>query len=145
MAGYDIWIWVAVIVVSLIIEFTTIAITSIWFAIGGLVSLIMAALLIGFELQMIVFVILSFALLVTLRRWAQNKFLNSEGTTNLDLIKKEKLELLTEITEHEKGTVKYNGIIWNAVSANAEPIKAGTWVTVEEIKGNKLIVKKEGK
>ena len=102
MAGYDIWIWVAVIVVSLIIEFTTIAITSIWFAIGGLVSLIMAALLIGFELQMIVFVILSFALLVTLRRWAQNKFLNSEGTTNLDLIKKEKLELLTEITEHEK-------------------------------------------
>ena len=50
-----------------------------------------------------------------------------------------------EITETQKGAVKYNDVIWTAISFDGKPIKEGEWVSVEEIKGNKLIVKKVGK
>ena len=144
MAGYDIWIWVAVIGASLLLEFVTMDITSIWFSIGGLVALLLAAFNVAFEIQIVVFVVLSAVLLLTLRRWARNKLLSSEGTTNIDLMKKEKFELLTSITEHEKGTVKYSGVIWNAISEDDKPIPAGAFVHIVEVKGNKLVVKKEG-
>ena len=144
MAGYDIWVWVAVIVVSLIIEFTTMEITSIWFSIGGLIALILAALTVSAEIQVIVFIVVSAGLLLTLRRWAKNKLLSSSNEpTNLDLLKQEKLKLLSPITSTEKGTLKFNGIIWNAISENNEPIEQDAFVKVVEIKGNKLIVKRE--
>lgn len=146
MAGYDIWIWVAVIVASLVVEFSTMDLTSIWFSVGGLVALILAAFGVLFEVQVILFIIISAALLLTLRRWTKNKLIDSsEGTTNLDLLKKEKFELLTPITKQEKGTIKYNGVVWTATSQSGETLEAGTLVEVIEVKGNKLIVKKEGK
>jgi len=145
MPTYDIWIWVAVVAVSLIIEFITMDITSIWFSFGGLIALILAALNLKIEIQVIVFIVVSAALLLTLRRWARNKMLNSsKETTNLDLIKEEKLKLITPITLTEKGTVKFNGVIWNVVSEDNTPIEKDTFVSVVKIKGNTLLVKKEG-
>jgi membrane protein implicated in regulation of membrane protease activity len=144
MANLDIWIWVAVIAVSLIVEFVSMEIVSVWFSVAGLVALILAAFTVSFEIQIIVFIVLAMFLVTSLRRWAKNKLLNSDGTSNIDLVKKEKLKLLSKITPTESGTVKYNGIIWTAISETEEEIKEGEWVVVSEIKGNKLIVKKEG-
>jgi membrane protein implicated in regulation of membrane protease activity len=144
METYDIWIWVAVVVVSLIIEFISMDITSIWFSIGGVVALILASFTSMLEVQIVVFIVISAGLLLTLRRWAKNKLLNSSNeATNLDLLKQEKLKLLTPITNTEKGSVKYNGVVWSAMSENNEPIEADTFVQVVQVKGNKLIVKKE--
>lgn len=146
MAGYDIWIWVAVIAVSLLLEFVTMDVTSIWFSVGGLIALILSAVTISFEIQLIVFIVVSALLLLTLRSWARNKLLNSsDGKTNLDLMKEETFKLLTPITKDQKGTVKYNDVVWNAITASGEELEAGTNVVVVEVKGNKLIVKKEGK
>ena len=145
MPTYDIWIWVAVIAVSLIVEFITLDITSIWFSFGGLIALILAALNVGVEIQVIVFIIISAALLLTLRRWAKNKMLNSsKETTNLELVKEEKLKLITPITTSEKGTVKFNGVVWNVATEDNTPVEKDTYVSVVKIKGNTLLVKKEG-
>lgn len=144
MANYDIWVWVAVIVVTLIIEFTTMEITSIWFSVGGLIALILAAFNVSMEVQVIVFIIVSSVLLLSLRRWTKNKLLNSSNEpTNLDLLKKEKVKLLSPITTTDKGTVKFNGVIWSAISEDNEPIEQDTFVQVVKVKGNTLIVKKE--
>lgn len=145
MADYMIWIWVGVIVVSLLLEFASHDLTLIWFSVGGLVSLILSAINANVNTQIIVFILVSALLILTLRRWAKNKLLNSEGNTNLELIKKEKFKLQVEITDTQKGAVKYNDIIWTAISFDGKPIAEGEWVTVEEIKGNKLIVKKAKK
>lgn len=145
MLEYDIWIWVGVICVSLLVEFISMDMTSIWFSVGGFGALILSAFPIEFEYQIIVFIVLSGILLLTLRKWAKNKLLtSSDGKTNLDLLKQEKLELTSAITEHQKGTLTYGGVVWNAVSENGKPIDAGTFVYVVKIEGNKLIVKKEG-
>lgn len=144
MGGYDIWVWVAVIVATLIIEFTTMEITSIWFSIGGLIALVLAAFNISAEIQVIIFILVSSVLLLSLRRWTKNKLLNSSNEpTNLDLLKKEKVKLLSPITTTEKGTVKFNGVTWNVISEDNEPIEQDTFVQVVKIKGNTLIVKKE--
>ena len=140
---YDIWIWLAVIVVSLIMEFITMDVTSIWFAFGGVVAIILASLKVSTDIQVLVFIAVSAVLIVTLRRWAKNKLLNSSESANkIDLMKQEKSPLLTKITKTQKGTVKYNGVVWNAISEDNEPIDEGTDVVVVKVKGNTLIVKK---
>jgi|AntRauTorcE11897_2_1112592.scaffolds.fasta_scaffold00063_16 membrane protein implicated in regulation of membrane protease activity len=146
MAGLDIWVWAVVIAVSLILEFISMEVTSIWFSIGGLTSLILAATeSTSFEVQVIVFIVTSAVLLLTLRRWTKNKLLKSDGTTNIDLVKTKKFKLLTPITKTSNGTLKYNGVVWTAVSADGKRIKAKEWVVVTKVQGNKLIVKKAGK
>lgn len=142
MANIDIWIWVGVIVLSLILEFETMEVVSIWFAVGGFIALMLSALNLGLEIQVIAFIVVSAGLLLTLRRWAKNKLLSSNEPTNLDLIKAQKLKLLSPITKEENGTVKYNGVTWTAQSAEGEVLQEGEFVVVQEIKGNKLIVKK---
>jgi|LGVE01.1.fsa_nt_gb membrane protein implicated in regulation of membrane protease activity len=143
MDNYDIWIWVGVIVVSLLVEFASMDVTSIWFSVGGLFALILAGIGVGLEIQIVVFIAISILLILTVRKWARNKLLESEEKTNLDLMKEERFKLITEITETQQGTIKYNGIAWTAITSNGESIKEGEWVNVIEIKGNKLIVKKE--
>lgn len=145
MANIEIWIWVAVIVVSLIGEFISMDVTSIWFACGGTVALILAALNASIEIQVIAFVVISMILILTLRKWARNKLLASEGNTNMDLVIEKRLKLLSSITDTQSGSVKYNGVVWTAVSKNDSMINLGEWVIVKEIKGNKLIVEKDGK
>lgn len=144
MAGIDVWIWVAVIALTLIVEYTTTELVSIWFSAAGFVSLILSAFSLPFEVQIIVFVVLSMSLLISLRKITKNKLLNStDSVTNLDMIKKERFQLITPITESEPGSLKYNGVVWTAISKKSENIDAGVWVVVSEIKGTKLIVEKE--
>ena len=146
MEQYDVWIWVGIIVLSLVVEMVSMDMTSIWFAVGAFITLLLAAIGIGLELQIVTFIIVSLVSILTLRKWTKNKLLNSSTErAGLDLLKAERFKLMVEITETQKGAVKYNDVVWTAISFDGKPIGEGEWVTVEEIKGNKLIVKKEGK
>ena len=135
-----IWIWLAVICASLIFEFVSPTMTSIWFAIGALVSLILSACKVDILWQVVVFVIISLVFLLSFRKLAL-KFLyknNDEKTNTSAFIGKEYI-LLEEITILNRGTVKIDGVLWSCISANLdENIPAGTVVIVQEIKGNKL-------
>ena len=44
----EIWIWLGVTVISLIVEFITFDLASIWFAAGGIVAMIIASMCIFF-------------------------------------------------------------------------------------------------
>ena len=140
-----IWIWVAVVAASLVIEVATMEMVSLWTASGGLVALLLAALGVGFDIQLIVFFTLSILLLVSLRKLALKYLLkNSKNKVGTDLIIGSTQKLLSEITDDINGTIKINGVTWTAITTTDEKLPAGTVVEILEIKGNKLIVKKKG-
>ena len=138
-----IWIWVAVICVSLIFEFISTSVTSVWFTFGALVSLILCTLKVDLLWQVVAFVLVSFVFLLSFRKLAL-KFLyrkhQDERTNSSALVGKEFI-LLGEINPLNVGTIKVDGVEWSCISTNKnQTIEVGTSVIVQEIKGNKLVV-----
>ena len=120
MFGIDsLYIWLAVIIISVAVEAFTLTLCGIWFAAGGVAALIAASLSVGLMGQWIVFIVFS-ALLLVLVRPLCRRFLGNVLET---------------------GAVKINGKIWTARSTTDAQIAIGTRVTVVEIRGVKAIVK----
>ena len=63
----NILLWLAVVVIAIIVEIETLQIVSIWFAVSGLVTMILAAFNCPIEIQIIVFVVLSVILFLCSR------------------------------------------------------------------------------
>ncbi len=146
METYMIWIWLAVVLISLTYEFFSPSLTSIWFAIGGLVSLVLAAFKVNILVQVIVFIIVSLIFLISLRKialkWLYSK---KQEKTNTDALIGGSYTLKGDINENQNGTIKINGVEWSCVAKdNQAQIKDGTKVTIIEIKGNKLVVEEKG-
>ena len=140
MFGIDsLYIWLAVIIISVAVEAFTLTLCGIWFAAGGVAALIAASLSVG---QWIVFIVFS-ALLLVLVRPLCRRFLGSrQQATNADRIIGQ-TAVVTEPIDNilETGAVKINGKIWTARSTTDAQIAIGTRVTVVEIRGVKAIVK----
>ena len=139
----EIWIWLGVTVASLVIEFTTFDLASVWFAIGGLIAMILAACNVPLVVQLVVFIGISLVLLLSLRKIALKFFLKGDTLkTNAEGVIGNKYTLLSDITKEEMGTIKINGVVWNVISNNGETIEKGESVEIVSVKGNKYIVKK---
>ena len=138
-----IWVWLAVIAVSLIVEFFTWDLTSIWFAVAGLVALIMSAIDgINWVWQLGVFIVISAVLIIFVRQLCRRLLLKSDEKTNVDSFIGKKAKLLTAVGENENfGTVKFNGVVWNATTENGSKLEKDTEVEVVKVDGNKMIVK----
>lgn len=142
---YMLWIWLAVVAVALIVEFISMDLTSIWFAIAGVVSLILSAIGgISWEIQLIVFIVLSSILVIFVRKITRKIFLSSkeDSRTNVDSLVGKRTKLLSAITEDQKGTISINGVTWSVKSEDDEAVEEGTVVEVEKVEGNTLTVKK---
>lgn len=135
-----IYFWLIVTAISLILEFITTDMLCIWFAGGGLVSLILAACGLGWYVQVPVFIAVSLALMFAFRQMVLKKLNNKQVRTNADMAIGKEFRLLSAITFDNLGTIKVNDVTWNAVSSNDMPIPAGTIVIVKELKGNKYVV-----
>lgn len=140
----DIIFWLVLFVVLLIIEILTMGLTTIWFAGGALVAFILA--FVGFDLpvQIIVFLLVSIALLVLTRPLAMKFFNKERQKTNAESLIGQKAIVKEKIdTLHAVGVVEVNGLEWSAKTDEAEEvIEAGEIVEIEGIQGVKLIVKK---
>ena len=140
MFGIDsLYVWLAVIIISVAVEAFTLTLCGIWFAAGGVAALIAASLSVGLMGQCIVFS----ALLLVLVRPLCRRFLGSrQQATNADRIIGQ-TAVVTEPIDNvlETGAVKINGKIWTARSTTDAQIAIGTRVTVVEIRGVKAIVK----
>ena len=140
MFGIDsLYVWLAVIIISVAVEAFTLTLCGIWFAAGGVAALIAASLSVGLMGQWIVFS----ALLLVLVRPLCRRFLGSrQQATNADRIIGQ-TAVVTEPIDNvlETGAVKINGKIWTARSTTDAQIAIGTRVTVVEIRGVKAIVK----
>ena len=132
-------VWAIVMAVALLLEFFSYEFISSWFAVGGLVSMILAACGVSLDLQIILFVAVSLSLLLSLRPLVK-KFIRVEDVpTNADSFIGKTVKLDSAIVDG-KGTIKLSDVVWTA--ACNEPLAAGAKVVITEISGNKYIVKK---
>ncbi len=136
-------LWILVILVTVALEAATLALSSIWFAAGGVAALIAASLGFGLVSQLIVFVLFSAALLVLVRPFCR-RFLKPKGAaTNADRIIGQTAVVTEEIDNMQAtGAVKIFGQTWTARAAGGEKIPVGSRVVVREIQGVKVIAEK---
>lgn len=135
-------IWLGLLVAFLIVEAVcAVHLVSIWFAAGSLAALVVWMLHGPLWLQVMVFLVVSAALLIAL--WPlTKKFLTPEHTpTNIDSIIGS-TGLVTAPIDNgaASGQVKLGAMDWTARSTSGAPIPEGTLIRVDRIEGVKVFV-----
>lgn len=134
-------IWLVLLILFLVAEGATAAITTVWFAAGALAGMIAALLGAQLWLQVALFTAVSVGLLLALRPLLKKFITPKKVPTNADaLIGTEGLVLEKIDNLAGTGRVKLGGMEWAARSENGEAIEAGTVITVHKIQGVKVFV-----
>ena len=139
-------IWLSLFVLFLVIEIITMGLTTIWFAGGALVAFLVAVLGLGLGVQIIIFAIVSLALLAVTRPLAM-KYLDSKTEkTNSEALIGQRAVVTQKINNLDAtGQVKAGGMEWTArAKEEGTIIPEGEIVTILEIQGVKLIVEPTG-
>ncbi len=136
-------IWLVVFIVMIAIEIPTTALTTIWFAVGALVAMIMDLCGAPHNMQIIVAAAVSVVSFVVCMIWIRPKLeslrkANIQRTNADRLIGREGVVIVPVNPVEGKGQVKVDGQVWSAKSAGA--IDEGTKITVRAIEGVKLVV-----
>ncbi|MBS5150081.1 MAG: NfeD family protein [Butyricicoccus pullicaecorum] len=133
--------WILVIVLALTIEAFTLNLSAIWFAVGGVGSLIATTLQCSVPVQWIVFLVVSGVSLVLARPMAVKLIGTKRTATNADRILGEQAIVTQTISNTSaQGEIKIMGQYWTARSADGSEIPEGALVRVLEIVGVKAIV-----
>lgn len=143
MGEYMVWVWLALLVLFIITEVATVQLTTVWFAGGALIAMLLAAFGVkSITLQVIVFLAVSVILLIATRPLVKKHINKKSQPTNADRNIGQQAVVTEEINNLEgRGAAKINGTEWTARSENGDIIPAGTTVTVTKIDGVKLIVR----
>lgn len=134
--------WLIAFVILIGIEIGTMALTTIWFAGGALLAFILSLFGASVEVQLAVFVIVSFILLFFTRPFAA-KYLNSRTVkTNVDSLIGKTARITSDVNNLSgTGAAVVNGQEWTARALRDEDIfQEGMQVVIREIRGVKLIV-----
>ena len=137
------YIWLGVLILSIIVEAATTSLVSIWFAGGALIAMILSIpSIIPFWVEIIAFVVVSIVLMICFRSLSLKLLKRSTTRSNIDEIIGSKGVIIKKVTPIERGEVKINDIVWTAMSYQEnETIEVDTVVEVCALKGNKLYVK----
>lgn len=134
--------WLAAFVLFLVVEAATASLTSIWFAGGALAGLVVQVCGAGWKPQLLVFVIVSFALYFTLRPLTVGYLEKRKTHTNVDRFVGRKV-VVKEAINNLAGTgrVTLAGETWLARAASeGETFEPGAVVTIVSVSGAKLLV-----
>ena len=137
-----IWVWLALFVITIVIEAMTQDIVSVWFTVGAFASLCISYLA-PWWVELIVFVVISTVCLLLTRPFVKKLMRSQIRKTNTDEFIGQRVKLLTDVSKFEMGTVKINSVVYNViVSDEDEKIEKDSIVEIVSIKGNKFIVRK---
>ena len=140
-------IWLIVLVVCLVAEIATLGLTSIWFAGGALLALLIAMIGGPLWLQVLVFLVASIVLLIVTRPIAAKYFNKNREKTNVNSkLGKQAIVTVTIDNLKGEGQIVTEGMEWTARSLDSTIIEEGSVVTIEKIEGVKAVVsiRKEG-
>lgn len=140
------YVWLGVVALSVIVEFVTFDLVSVWFIGGGLVAMILSACQVQLVWQLVAFIGVSIILLITCRKPLTKMLNKNKSATNANSLIGKDTILLTPISFDNVGSVKVNGVVWTAIAENEmTQIEQGAIVSITAIQGNKLIVKEVNK
>lgn len=134
------YIWLSIIIFLVIIETMTINLTTIWFVISGLCSLVLSFFIDNFFIQFLLFVLLGVILLITTRPILKKFIKLNNEATNIDRVIGMNGIVTENITKNSYGEVKVDGKRWTAYSD--ENIEKDSLVKVLKINGVKIKVEK---
>ncbi len=134
--------WIIILIVCLIVEVMTVGLTSVWFAGGALVAMIVALLGGSLWLQWLLFFAVSILLVVYTRPIAAKYFNKDRLKTNAEGLVGRQAVVTQDIDNvKECGQVIVGGQEWTARGAGEQVIiPKDTVVTVKSIEGVKLYV-----
>jgi len=136
------WVWIGVFVITFFLEIMTMDLVAIWCTFGSIIPLILsAANLVGWEIQVIIFIVLSAIMVFALRKIAKKwlyKYSSKEDVNS----NQGKVVKLMEDTKDGVGQIKMNDVVWTAKTDDDADYPKGTKVEIIKMSGNKVIVKK---
>lgn len=139
-------VWLGAAVVLGIVEGLTVALVSVWMAVGAVCAAVVAALGGSILLQILVFLVVSALLLVVTIPLTKKFRQHKSVSTNADrLIGAEGVVIRKLDPIENKGQIKALGQIWSASSVDHSEIEIGEKVVVQAIEGVHAIVKAEEK
>ena len=136
-------IWLGVLVLSILVEATTMGLVAVWFMPGALISLVLSLFDVGLPWQIAVFVVLAVVLLLFGRKLFRP--FNKKVKTNTEAL----IGQIAVITEkvcnvESRGAAKLNGQEWSARAEQDDlSLEVGDRVLVVAIRGVKLICRKQ--
>ncbi len=145
----EVFLWLGLMIIFLIIELLTVGLTCIWLAGGSLAALLVSLTGANIVWQVLMFILVSFLLVVFTRPFAM-KYINARHErTNVDELIGKLVKVTETVDNYEQtGAATANGLDWTARSEDdRETIEKGSLARVVRISGVKLILKKseEGK
>jgi len=143
MEAYLWIIWLSIFVLAIIIEAITSDLTSIWFAGGAMIALIISFIPdVAWWIEVIVFIVISTVMILGLRPVAKKLLKTNITNSNIDEMAGKKGIMVKGYDELNHGEVKINDVVWTAIGADeSKAIPQGTKVVVVAVNGNKLIVR----
>lgn len=137
-------IWIAVFIVSLLVEIFTTTFVFVALCVGAVVAFCFDLANLSLTSQIIAFIITSIIVILLIKPIAKKYLVKKVEKTNVDAFIGEKAIVTTPISnKKQKGEVKYKHVIYNACSLNDEDIEKGETVIIERVEGVRLFVRKE--
>lgn len=135
-------LWLGVIVAAIAIESVTSEMVSIWFAPAALVAMILSFFC-DFTVQLIVFVVLSAALITVMKIFItkREKLTGGKPQSGIEqLIGRQAVVVEPIDNRKEEGAVKINGQLWTArMESDTDTPAVGEHVQIAVVSGSKLI------
>lgn len=139
-----VFVWLVIAVVLGIFEAATVALVSIWFAIGAVAAMVPAYFNAPFWVQILVFILVSALCFVFTRPFFKKIIKVNKQPTNVDRLVGQEGIATDDIENIEcRGKVFISGLTWSARSETGELIPQGAVVTVKKIEGATLVVERK--
>ena len=133
--------WLAALIVLLLVEAATVALVSLWFALGALAALLTSFWVDNLWVQFGVFLAVSLVSLLMIRPLTRRFVTPRQVATNADrAVGQEGVVTQTIDNLKARGQVSVQGTVWTARAQDDTAIPAGTQVKILRIEGVKLIV-----
>ena len=132
--------WLAAAVFFLVVEASTVSMTSVWFAIGAAAALLTCLFTGSLRAQALVFIVVSVLCLWAFRPLAA-KLHRKATPTNADRNLGREATVLTPVTAEVPGRVRLDGVDWNARCVTpGDRLEPGARCRIAEIHSTLLLV-----
>jgi membrane protein implicated in regulation of membrane protease activity len=140
-SAWQLWFVAALVLGALEIKLS--GFVTLWFAIGALVASLVSALGLGINSQLLSFTLVSVALFCASRTIFKRALMRSASPlrTGVEAMVGQEAVVTEALEDPHGGTVRINGELWMARSL-AGPVAVGDHVTVEQVDGLKLWVRR---
>ncbi len=137
----SVYVWLVLAVVAAVLEVFSSSFITLWFVIGALIAFVCSFFGVPWEIQAIVFVVVSLACLFALRPFALKHANIGESKEPSPV--GETAHVVEEIPVDGFGRVELsNHMTWSAKSANGDKLECGTKVVIVKQESAKLVVER---